>query len=259
MLVFTRSEAGTIRELNQDALLVNKAARLVAIADGTGPEGVAAAPALLEIFAGHLCENAHVFSTEEAPERLAASLAFARARISATMPDSIAGFAAIWIHREQAALAWHGSCRAGTRPTPHGIPAQSDRGIKTATLPTRMAARFFLVSEGLAGTFSDNYRKNLLDDLLADFSPDKLDFFWSEANRIYDGDDRSLIFLELDKTDLTAGNPKEIELFTDFDRQFSIPLWAPASLAAAMALFAAFMARKLYLVYQSISQQLRWP
>jgi hypothetical protein len=82
--------------------------------------------------------------------------------------------------------------------------------------------------------------------LLGDFDKDKLQFFWNEAGSFYDGDDRSMALICLQKSDETLGNPKEIELFTDFDRQFSIPLWAPIAAGTGLGAFALYLGKKAY-------------
>ena len=63
-----------------------------------------------------------------------------------------------------------------------------------------------------------------------------LEAFAGEIARAYDGDDRSAILISLEKSDLTAGEPHELELFEHFNKEYRFPLRAPLLAAAGSAL-----------------------
>lgn len=257
MQVSSLTAAGTIREQNQDSIFINKEARLVLLADGTGPDGQQSTREVLPQIATEIIAHAHVFSGTEAPERLARALIFAEQAVEEHFPRSIAGIAALWVHRGQIALAWKGSCRIFTGHSFVGTPHPADPQLKTTSLKVCGNERLILLSEGIVAALRDNYLQNLLNDVLKKHTPEKLQFFWNEAAVRYDGDDRSIVSLCLDKSDLTAGNPKELVLFSDFDWQFSFPLWLPAALSAFLSLVGLFVARKAYNLVKPHFPQLR--
>ncbi len=246
MLISSLTAAGTIREHNQDAVHLDRKNRLGLLADGKGADGSSAARLLLQLLATSLLENSFLFSAEEGQERLAEFAAAALAETNAEYPAGIDGFAAIWIHRGKANLLWHGNCLIAANKKFTGKPHLTMPAIKSTSLDFCLDDHFIMVSEGISAALQDNYLKNLLEDLQHRFSPEKLQFFWNEAAIRYDGDDRTIVAIRLEESDLSAGQPKEIVLFTDFDRQFSIPLWLPAGISAFFSILGLFVARKMY-------------
>ncbi|GEM_PF-1282084 len=242
-----RTATGAIRDHNQDFWLINERGGLAMIADGTGPEGALAAKELLQLSSDLVLENAHVFSAEEAPQKLAEAFADTQKRNGAHLIDSIKGFAALWIHRQQISLVWSGSCRVESAARFCGKIADRIPNIRLVSLPVEPSAAFMLSSEGVALALKNQYFAGLTHDLCREPVGEKLEFFWSELERDYDGDDRTMLLIEIESTDRSLGCPKELELFTDFDRQFSIPLWLPASLGAIFSMTGLWLLRKVYL------------
>lgn len=246
MLISSLTAAGSIREQNQDAAHLDRKNRLALLADGKGPDGNAAARCLLQHFASGLLENAFLFSAEEGQQRLVEFAAEAFAKVEAEYPASIDGFAAVWGHRGLINLLWQGKCLIAANRKFIGKPHLSVPGLKCASMSIEASDHFIMVSEGISAALNDNYLQNLLEDLQHRFSPERLQFFWNEAATRYDGDDRTIVAVRLEKGDISAGQPKEIVLFTDFDRQFSIPLWLPAAISAFFSMLGLFVARKMY-------------
>jgi serine/threonine protein phosphatase PrpC len=246
MKTFSLCATGTIRERNQDSLLIDSSLGLAIIVDGTGPNGAQAAQRVAAQVINFIKENAHVFSAQEAVERLSTTICRTAEAIEQEFPQSIAGTAALWIHREQVALSWAGTCKIAANSKL--VPAKSRANARVFELSQPAAANdcYILLSEGLSSVFTNNYLNELAHELLGDFDKDKLQFFWNEAGSFYDGDDRSMALICLQKSDETLGNPKEIELFTDFDRQFSIPLWAPIAAGTGLGAFALYLGKKAY-------------
>ncbi|MEW6708577.1 MAG: hypothetical protein AB1403_02050 [Candidatus Riflebacteria bacterium] len=243
----SQTATGSIRDHNQDFWLINEKAGLAMISDGTGPEGARAAKELLKLASGLLLENAHVFSAEEAPQKLAEAFAEAQKRNGTHLTESIKGFAALWLHRQQISLVWSGSCRVESAARFCGKIADRIPEIRLVSLPIQPGAAFMLSSEGVALALTNQYFAGIVHDLCREPVGEKLDFFWSELARDYDGDDRTMLLIEVESTDRNLGCPKEFELFTDFDRQFSIPLWLPASLGAIFSMTGLWLLRKAYL------------
>lgn len=254
MLVSSLTAAGTIREQNQDCILLNRDARLVLLADGTGPDGSNAASSVLQKVSAEILENAHVYAGgEEACRRMVEAFK----KIQPGLHGAVAGFAGVWIHRGKVAVVWQGSCRALANHNFIGTPDQDDESLKSAIFNAGESDRYILLSEGVEAALKDNYLHNLLSDLRVNFSGERLQFFWNETAVRYDGDDRSIVSICLEKSDLCAGNPKELVLFTDFDRQFAIPLWLPASISALLSLIGLFLAKKVFTRLRSLQPQLK--
>ncbi|MFZ5952939.1 MAG: hypothetical protein ACOYXC_19705 [Candidatus Rifleibacteriota bacterium] len=246
MKCLSQTAAGSIRDHNQDFWLINEKAGLAMVADGTGPDGARAAAELLNLASALLLENAHVFSAEEAPQKLAEAFAETQKRNGAHLTESIKGFAAIWLHRQQISLVWSGSCRVESAARFCGKIADRIPEIRLVSLPVQPGSAFMLSSEGVVMALNNQYFSGLAHDLCLKPGSEKFEFFWKELARDYDGDDRTLLLIDIEEADRKLGCPKEIELFTDFDRQFSIPLWLPASLGAIFSVTGLWLLRKIY-------------
>jgi hypothetical protein len=255
MLTSKKTAAGTIRDKNQDFVLIDVSAGFAMVVDGTGPNGSGAARLLAQRILESLRANSHVFSGSEASDRLGRTICEEGESISALYPFSIAGFAAIWIHRGQVALAQSGKSSIISNLKPAFKKGKETPGISTASLPATAEAKFILSSEGLNFAYKNDYLKNIIETVLADFKPEQIQFFWNEAEKIYDGDDRSMVTIQIQSADLDLGVPHEIELFTDVDRQFAIPLWLPASFLGGFGLFALYMAKKVFGIIKAFKSQ----
>ena len=165
MLVTSQSATGSIRENNQDRVFINKEARLVVLFDGIGPEGANASARSCRLAAENLLPLAHLYSAEDAPEKLKQALVAARQEVYEKFPDSLSGFCAIWIHRQTIALAWFGTCKIVFPKLLSRRRDFSKSDIQTTSLPASPNQRFLLVSEGLNTIFSDRYLHNLCENL----------------------------------------------------------------------------------------------
>lgn len=257
MLISWLTEAGSIREHNQDAVYFDSKRHLALLADGKGPDGSIAARYMLQHWSAGLLENAFFFSDEEGQRRLAEFAIEALAQTETEYPSSIDGFAAIWIHRGKVNLLWHGNCLIAGNRKFTGIPHLTMPAIKSVSLDFCQNNHFFMFSEGIKVALQNNYLKNLFEDLKHRFSFDKLQFFWNEAALSYDGDDRTIVAIQLEKSDQSVGEAKEMVLFTDFDRQFSIPLWLPLAISMFFSMLGLFAATKIYKLLNSDFPQLK--
>lgn len=255
MLSSHKTAAGTIREKNQDFVLIDESAGFAIIVDGTGPNGSGAARLLAQRTLESLRANSHVYSGAEAANRLARTICEEGTGVAALYASCIAGFAAIWVHRKQIALAISGKCIISSNLKPAFKSYKENPGISVASMPAQAETAFILSSEGLNFAYKNDYLKNIIETVLADFKPEQIQFFWNEAEKIYDGDDRSMVTIQIQSADLDLGVPHEIELFTDVDRQFAIPLWLPASFLGGFGLFALYMAKKVFGIIKAFKSQ----
>ncbi len=241
MQVQTFSQTGSIRDDNQDHLLIDPDLRLALIADGQGFAGKKLAGHIAAAIHQRLREIAPVTGSEESLHRLKEAHDLA---IAAATPElkasSNCDIAAVWINRGTAAVFTTGTCRLLT-----ARPEQNWLEQHEFSFPVETGTAILLVSEGAAAALSSQGLQPSLSGMLTDSGTDSFTAFEKQTTVVYDGDDCSAILLRLDQTDLTAGIPHEIELFEHYNRTYSCRLWLPLSLAAATGLATIAAARKL--------------
>lgn len=235
------SQTGSIREDNQDYLLIDSDLRLAIIADGHGVAGKALAEYTAVSIRQRLHEIAPVTGSDENLHRLQEAYDLA---IAATPAEIDAGsrcdIAAAWINRGTAAVFATGTCRLLS-----ARPQQNWLEQREFAIPVETGTAILLASECAAAALSSQQLQAALNGMLANTEAESFSAFEQQATAIYDGDDCSAILLRLDQADLTAGIPHEIELFEHYNREYSCKLWLPLSLAAATGLATLAAARKL--------------
>jgi len=220
MQIQSFSQAGSIRDDNQDYLLTDSDLRLAIIADGHGIAGKALAEYTARTIFQRLREISPVTGCDENLHRLqeACNLAIADA------PPEIAGgsrcdIAAAWVNRGTAAVFSTGTCRLLT-----AMPDQHWLEQREFALPVEAGAALLLVSEGAAAALSSQQLQPALNCMLTTNDVESFTAFEQQTTSVYDGDDCSAILLRLDPTDIVAGIPHEIELFEHYNRTWSFKL-----------------------------------
>ncbi len=242
MLTSQTAFCGSIRESYQDQVLIDHDLKLVIIADGKGSDGLLAAEKASEAFRSYLHETAPVTSEHEGLLRLQQGLEKATALFSDS-PDlsSHAQIAAIWLHRGMLNMISQRPCRILHREQNSQNWAMLDDGA--ISVPLLAQQSILMTSEGLGNIIDKPEIMQALQQ--NDSSQDEfLGNIDELANGIYDGDDRTMVLIKTEKSDLKAGIPREIELFEHVNRQFSIPVWAPISLMAGLAVASLALAAK---------------
>ncbi len=112
-------------------------------------------------------------------------------------------------------------------------------------MPVQPGQAFLLCSEGYSATIVGRQPRPASlalpeGRISAENLQTALEAFAGEVSRVYDGDDRSAVLISLEKCDLTAGEPHELELFEHFNKEYRFPLWAPLAAVAGSALSALF-------------------
>lgn len=241
MQIQSFSQTGSIRDDNQDHLLIDSDLRLAIIADGHGIAGKALAEYTANAIFQRLREIAPVTGSDENLHRLHEAYDLA---IAAT-PAELAGssrcdIAVTWINRGIAAVFATGTCRLLS-----ALPEQSWLEQREFAITATAGTSLLLASEGAAAALSSQQLQPALNGMLAAADDDSFATFEQQTTSVYDGDDCSAILLRLDQTDLTAGIPHELELFEHYNRAWSFKLWQPLALAAATGLATIAAARKL--------------
>ncbi len=231
MIVASISRPGSIRESNQDHLLYDPVLGLLIVADGNGPEGLQAATAIVNEIHSRIGEIAPVTAASENEYRLGEAIAMARKSSRAGAAN--VSLAAAWVNRGILAAAAEGRCALTVSSSPEEI-----RRNLIFSEPVKVGQQYFICSEGFATTIKAGQIQLFADnvELSAALLQKKLEDFTDRLAEIYDGDDRSAIYFLLDKSDITAGEPHELELFEHCNRRFSIPIWAPVAAMAGAAI-----------------------
>lgn len=242
MIVASISRPGSIRETNQDCILHDPALRLLIVADGNGQEGLQAAIFTANAIRNRIGEIAAVTAAAENEHRLGEAISMARKSSPANSTN--VSVAAAWVNRGIIAAAAEGRCALAVSSAPEEI-----RMNLILSEPVNAGRQYFICSEGFATAITAGKLQLFTENMepAAATLQENLETFAGRLAEIYDGDDRSAILFMLEKSDLTAGEPRELELFSHYDRQFSIPVWAPiAAIAGAFVsgLYTLFRLRK---------------
>ncbi len=242
MQIQSFSQAGSIREDNQDYLLIDSELRLAIIADGDGAVGKRLAEQTATAIHQRLREIAPVTGNDENLHRLKEALELAEKSLAAqNTARSRCDIAAVWINRGTAALLTTGTCRLLSSTADSG----EWREQREFALPVNAGTSLLLVSEGAATALSSQQLQPVLNNLLLPTDPENFAAFEQQTTAVYDGDDCSALLIRLDASDLTAGIPPEIELFEHYNREYSFKLWQPLAIAAGAGLVTLAAARKL--------------
>ncbi|NCB38948.1 MAG: hypothetical protein EOM80_09270 [Erysipelotrichia bacterium] len=226
MKSFCCSYAGTIREQNQDFVLVDEKLRLTLVVDGNGPAGTAVAKQAAERIRGRVSEVAAVTGANESLYRLQEAVDGAAVFCKTIEPLSSFSLAALWFNRGVVSIIASGRCTAISTDTDLHILRQS-----AISAPIKPEQNYLLCSEGFTPVLDDKtmqefLRQNLVEESLPEA-------FNLQAAAVYDGDDRSAVLVCLEPADLRVGEPREIVLFEHYDKEYSFPVWALLSVCAA--------------------------
>ncbi len=234
MITASVSQAGSIREQNQNYLLVDARLHLAILSDGRGPNGRTVAETVARELWKRIDEIAPVTSGHENESRLNEAVELAKAACNnMDMQADNVSVSAIWLNRGIIAAITNGRCALAQSSSDWTL--QRNSGL---SLPVQPGQAFMLCSEGISAltagkpvaTFVINpsdSRQTSEESLQR-----QLENFVNELALTYDGDDRSAILIFLESSDISAGEPHELELFEHYNKEYTIPLWAPIAAAA---------------------------
>ncbi len=249
MITASVSQTGSIREQNQDHVLIDAKLCLAILADGSGPQGLQAAEATAREIWKRISEVATVTSSRENEQRLQEAMEMAAQACSHFFKDNTdVSTAVIWLNRGSLVASANGRCAIATSAASWNLQQNA-----VLSIPVQPGQAILLCSEGIVAPLhsgkTETFNINLSEtaDQTKDYLQTGLESFISKVANAYDGDDRSAVLIFLEKSDLTAGEPHELELFEHYNREFSFPLWAPLAAAAGTAasgLYALYKLRK---------------
>ena len=277
MITAAISQPGAIREQNQDYLLIDAKLCLAIVADGSGPHGLQAAETTARSIWKRINEISPVTGSNEVEYRLKEAIELAKSDMAASsnpgfsqkppgykyvdndikvlQTDHSVGnktvsgndysfnsvsLAAVWVNRGVLAAFTDGHCAVACSNDDWRL----QKNICLA-MPVQPGQALLLCSEGfsapMAGRSTHQTNPVLPEGQIStETLQTTLEAFAGEVARVYDGDDRSAILISLEKRDLTAGEPHELELFEHYNKEYRFPLWAPLLAAAGSALSALF-------------------
>lgn len=236
MQIYQYSATGSIRENNQDRLKAFSDLRLAILADGFGPSGAEAADYAVAALAESLKEAAHSTYPERSQETLLKHILAASSAASQRFASSGCDMAALWINRSTIAAVATGKCSI--------LHMEQQQTLETTglSLPNNKDLKFILCSEGAAIQATDGRVTQKIESALQAASHESLSNLGELMEAIYDGDDCSMILVKTDAADQIY--PREIELISHIDKEFSFPLWVPVSLAGGLGLAVTLLGKK---------------
>lgn len=275
MITAAISQPGTIREQNQDYLLIDAKLCLAIVADGSGPCGLRAAELSARSIWNRINDIAPVTGSNEVEYRLREAIELTKAALAAdsnfswhppghkpgndsvrqsqignaaeNKPSSgnecgsvVVSLAAAWVNRGVLATFADGHCAVAFNDDQWLLKKNTN-----LTMPVQPGQAFLLCSEGFSAPITGGLMHQTSPDLpkgqiCTENLQTTLEAFAGDIAKVYDGDDRSAILIGLEERDLTAGEPHELELFEHYNKEYRFPLWAPLLAAAGSALSALF-------------------
>ncbi|OIP31622.1 hypothetical protein AUK22_00910 [bacterium CG2_30_54_10] len=270
MLVWQKTAAGSIREENQDTVIVREDEGVLLLLDGRGSGGRELSQAIAPDLERSLVRLPHYGRSHEASERLREIFKSAERVLQerqVTQPglaSSGVDVSAAVLVEGQLLLASTGTCgilaKIGKQLhgiEPQGLPALSDitktEGFERSAegfersmehcplgepvihgpIPVTVGDWVMLFSEGLLVS-QPIEEVGRVSDYISEEPDDSVEALFIRASNRYDGDDRSMILARFLPRDLQRRFPPDTVISTDLDRKFTLPLWQPLALAAGV-------------------------
>lgn len=250
MQTLIRSLPGTIRDNNQDVVLVSNSPKLALIVDGAGKEGRVIAEFLADNIKENLLKKEPTIDSREAHKIL---LTVVNNSLNAD-PEKFAyiSLCALWIIRSHVAAVFKAPCKVEGFET--SSEAFSDNKFNACLQTLKVGQKFIIYSEGVNLCRSDAEIIELKKRLLSDNCEcsEGLEKILKRAREIYDGDDVSIVLVTTEKQDGLYA--REIVLETHFDKSFSFSLWVPVVIVFSALLSALPFIKKAFYLYRRVSK-----
>lgn len=271
MLIWQKSATGTIREENQDLLLIREDEGVLLLVDGRGAGGRELARTVAAELEAALVRLPRYGRVQEAAERLRALFVAAETSLQARqvsqpgLASSGVDVAAAVLVEGQLLLAGVGTCgilaRVGEQLhgiEPQGLPSLADitrnegleRSLERRPLgdpvihgpvPVTVGDWVMLFSEGLlvSQPLEEVAR---IASYIAEEPDDTAEALFHRASQRYDGDDRSMVLARFLPKDLARRFPPDTVISVDLDRKFTLPLWKPLAVVGGALVAACSLA-----------------
>ncbi|MFZ2960833.1 MAG: hypothetical protein WA705_28480 [Candidatus Ozemobacteraceae bacterium] len=271
MLIWKKSEPGSIREENQDVLLIRDDQGMAILADGRGHSGREAAGAAAEALARRLTALQALARPDTAMAGVEDAIRDTRAEIArrglgrpglgetgvdlavaviiegklmlgrtgptgmlARIGDDLVQLEPVGLPTLAAASGVDPDLNdTGKAAIPSSPPPGTDRPLVGGPFPVQPGDWILVCSQGL-----------LVSQPLCEIAPlaglmhretdDIAEALFRRAGARYDGDDRTLTVLRLLPNDLKKRRSEDVILETHIDKKFSMPLWMPLAAFATI-------------------------
>jgi len=274
MLIWQRSEAGSIREENQDRVVISEAEGVFVLADGTGPNGGELAEAGARDLARRLARVAAQCRPDDGPQRVGEALDACRAALDRQQllnpqrsPAKV-DFAAAVIVEGHLVIGRFGPCGLMSRcsdqlyalePDRPAAPASPTLGSAavpgavgaTETEPVVLVEKVRRPSVGgpfplvpgdwLLACSQGVLASQALEGLtplaagLHQEGEEIAEAVFRKVSHLYDGDDRTMVLLRFLPADLKTRLSRDEVIETHVDKRISMPLWVPLGFLAGLA------------------------
>ncbi len=265
MLVWKKSSAGTIRETNQDVLVINEEAGILVAADGSGPDGAELARLAAVELERALVHLNLAARPDLAGDQLRAVLEELPTKIPGwqfqdpTFSRSPLNICCAFIVEGNLFMGRIGSCGilAGAggslhRLEPVNLPTLAvaigqdpDPGRKLQvpmeTRPGILGPIALSVGDWVMVFTQGLLISQPLEEVVPfaekiSEEPDAVaEFLFQRSSGRFDGEDRTLGFMRFLPADLRKRRSDDVVISVDLDRQFRVPLWAPLLCLLALA------------------------
>lgn len=216
MNTFNQSLTGSIREQNQDFILADEKLRFCVVVDGHGIDGKTIAETVAKSIFQRIKDIAPVTSAEESLCRLQEAISLVG------LSNLKGGFeiSVFWANRGIVSTICTGRCKIFFEESDCFI-LQSKQAESRNIMPDQA---LLLVSEGFCHAFENSDSQAVMQQMCKVSDNTEFEQVFELLATGYDGDDISAILIRFDKTDVTAGCPRELVLSEHFDKQYSCRL-----------------------------------
>ena len=232
------SEAGSIREENQDYYLDSPDLGLMVLADGAGPQGKEVAATAAKLIHEKVKSIYRLTLPAETERRLksisettASELAEQFAKQSST-----ASWIIVWMLGESFSYLSNGDFRLylETANSFKNFPAKGTAKLplSDSNIPIAEKNSIYLTSEGINLSCKELELAQLL-------CQKKLEAFHSafiKCGKSYDGDDRTMIKVHFSDKDIKPFKTGDFVLSTEIDKVFTFKIWQPLAVLAGIGL-----------------------
>lgn len=247
MQIKFKSVAGTIRESNNDYVLINHHLGLLVLVGGVMNKDQEHSRSIAEYLETSLKDSHSSVSTEDADYRLNEEITKTSRKFSVTGTESF--IVAMWLVDGillKASIGNVGIFNISENSISLLCKVQIPSSqIDSEKFKVTRNSSILIVSEGIVRAINLKDLRNKLEIISRhELQPNKI---IEMATSYYDGDDLTAILINFSEKDTQKNTPEEIILKTHFDKKITMKIWQPLALIAGVFVTLLYLARKIYL------------
>jgi len=241
------SEAGSIREENQDYFLDSPDLGLMILSDGQGPKGAEAAEVAAKMIRDRVKSIYRLTLPAETERRLRSINETVQLDIAErfSQQKSSATWIAVWLLGETFSFISNGNFRFFFE-SPNSfksLPAIGNSETPQTMSEVAITAKDFLIltSEGI----NLGMKELELSKLLCLKKLEAFHAAFSKCGNKYDGDDRTMVKVHIAPEDIKPFKTGDFVLSTEIDREFTFKIWQPLAILGGIGLTISLIGAKL--------------